>query len=152
VGIILGSLLFFSNYLSSYAELATKAGETPGETLDIVIPLPTISGQEHRQEQELTSQQQWMTRDVIEENSNQETADDLVNLAPQREMIQQNEEEAEILEQQEEDDSSITSTSNTMQEWVQEELNNDQDTNDEEGKQVNPYDVNNGIPLELPFP
>jgi hypothetical protein len=27
-----------------------------------------------------------------------------------------------------------------MQEWGQEELNNDQDTNDEEGKQDNPYD------------
>jgi hypothetical protein len=55
VGIILGFL--FSNCQSSYAELATKAGETSGETLDIVIPLPTISAQKHGQGQELTSQQ-----------------------------------------------------------------------------------------------
>jgi hypothetical protein len=57
VGIILSSLLFYSKYQSSYAELVTKAGETSDETLDVDIPLPTISAQEHGRGQELTSQQ-----------------------------------------------------------------------------------------------
>jgi hypothetical protein len=46
-GIILGSIIFFNNQLSSYAQdLPVKTGDTSGETLDIIIPSPTLSGQE----------------------------------------------------------------------------------------------------------
>jgi hypothetical protein len=46
VGIILGSIIFFSNQLSSYAQdLPVKTGDTSGETLDIIIPSPSFSGQ-----------------------------------------------------------------------------------------------------------
>jgi hypothetical protein len=151
VGIILGSYLFFNNYQSSHAqEFKVKTDNAIDEALDIIIPLPTTSGQEHGREQELTSPQQQTTRDVIEENSNQEAASELGKVS-QREMTrQQNEEEEkeiEILEQEEEDDSSTAS--NPIQEEKQEERNNDQDNNDvEEGKQ----DVNDDVPLELPFP
>jgi hypothetical protein len=46
VGIILGSIIFFSNQLSSYAQdLPVKTGDTSGETLDIIIPSPSFSRQ-----------------------------------------------------------------------------------------------------------
>ncbi|MDQ4017435.1 MAG: hypothetical protein M3129_02710 [Thermoproteota archaeon] len=45
--IILGTIIFFSNQLSSYAqELPEKTGDSSDETLDITIPSPLFSGQE----------------------------------------------------------------------------------------------------------
>ena len=44
--IILGSIIFFSNHLSSYAqELPDKTDDSSDETLDITIPSPSFSGQ-----------------------------------------------------------------------------------------------------------
>jgi hypothetical protein len=44
--IILGSIIFFSNHLSLYAqELPDKADDSSDETLDITIPSPSSSGQ-----------------------------------------------------------------------------------------------------------
>jgi hypothetical protein len=44
--IILGSIIFFSNQLSSYAqELPEKTYDRSDETLDITIPSPSFSGQ-----------------------------------------------------------------------------------------------------------
>lgn len=44
--IILGSVIFFSNHLSLYAqELPDKADDSSDETLDITIPSPSSSGQ-----------------------------------------------------------------------------------------------------------
>jgi hypothetical protein len=44
--IILGSVIFFSNQLSSYAqELPEKTDDSSDETLDITIPSPLFSGQ-----------------------------------------------------------------------------------------------------------
>jgi hypothetical protein len=44
--IILGSIIFFSNQLSSYAqELPEKTNDSSGETLDITIQFPSSSGQ-----------------------------------------------------------------------------------------------------------
>lgn len=44
--IILGSIIFFSNHLSLYAqELPDKANDSSDETLDITIPSPSSSGQ-----------------------------------------------------------------------------------------------------------
>lgn len=44
--IILGSIIFFSNYLSLYAqELPDKTDDSSDETLDITIPSPSL-GQE----------------------------------------------------------------------------------------------------------
>ena len=45
--IILGSIIFFSNHLSQYAqELPDKTDDSSDETLDITIPSPSFSGQE----------------------------------------------------------------------------------------------------------
>jgi hypothetical protein len=47
--IILGSIIFFSNQLSSYAQELpekTKTDDSLDETLDITIPSPSFSGQE----------------------------------------------------------------------------------------------------------
>jgi hypothetical protein len=45
-GIILGSIIFFSNQLSSYAqELLEKTDDSSDETLDITIQSPSFSGQ-----------------------------------------------------------------------------------------------------------
>jgi hypothetical protein len=45
--IILGTIIFFSNQLSSYAqELPEKTDDSSDETLDITIPSPLFSGQE----------------------------------------------------------------------------------------------------------
>jgi hypothetical protein len=45
-GIILGSIIFFSNQLSSYAqELPEKTDDSSDETLDITIQSPSFSGQ-----------------------------------------------------------------------------------------------------------
>jgi hypothetical protein len=66
-GIILGSIIFFNNQLSSYAQdLPVKTGDTSGETLDIIIPSPTLSGQE------LEAQEQFM----ISGNEEQEEEDE----------------------------------------------------------------------------
>lgn len=44
--IILGSIIFFSNHLSLYAqELPDKTHDSSDETLDITIPSPSFSGQ-----------------------------------------------------------------------------------------------------------
>ncbi len=44
--IILGSIIFFSNQLSSYAqELPEKTDDSSDETLDITIQSPSFSGQ-----------------------------------------------------------------------------------------------------------
>ena len=44
--IILGSIIFFSNHLSLYAQgLQDKADDSSDETLDITIPSPSFSGQ-----------------------------------------------------------------------------------------------------------
>ena len=44
--IILGSIIFFSNHLSQYAqELPDKTDDSSDETLDITIPSPSFSGQ-----------------------------------------------------------------------------------------------------------
>lgn len=44
--IILGSIIFFSNHLSLYAqELPDKTYDSSDETLDITIPSPSFSGQ-----------------------------------------------------------------------------------------------------------
>ncbi|HEX5979096.1 MAG TPA: hypothetical protein VFY68_17570 [Nitrososphaeraceae archaeon] len=44
--IILGSIIFFSNHLSLYAqELPDKADDSSDATLDITIPSPSSSGQ-----------------------------------------------------------------------------------------------------------
>jgi hypothetical protein len=44
--IILGSIIFFSNQLSLYAqELPEKTDDSSDETLDITIPSPSFSGQ-----------------------------------------------------------------------------------------------------------
>jgi hypothetical protein len=44
--IILGSIIFFSNHLSLYAqELPDKVDDSSDETLDITIPSPSSSGQ-----------------------------------------------------------------------------------------------------------
>ena len=44
--IILGSIIFFSNHLSLYAqELPDKTDDSSDETLDITIPSPSFSGQ-----------------------------------------------------------------------------------------------------------
>ena len=44
--IILGSIMFFSNHLSLYAqELPDKTDDSSDETLDITVPSPSFSGQ-----------------------------------------------------------------------------------------------------------
>jgi hypothetical protein len=44
--IILGSIIFFSNHLSLYAqEFPDKIDDSSDETLDITIPSPSFSGQ-----------------------------------------------------------------------------------------------------------
>lgn len=44
--IILGSIIFFSNHLSLYAqELPDKTDDSSDETLDITTPSPSFSGQ-----------------------------------------------------------------------------------------------------------
>jgi hypothetical protein len=54
-GIILGSIIFFNNQLSSYAQdLPVKTDDTSGETPDIIIPSPTLSAQK------LEAQEQFM--------------------------------------------------------------------------------------------
>jgi hypothetical protein len=69
-GIILGSIIFFNNQLSSYAQdLPVKTGDTSGETLDILIPSPTLSGQE------LEAQEQFMIS-VNEEQEQEEEKDE----------------------------------------------------------------------------
>jgi hypothetical protein len=161
-GVILGSVVFFSNHLLSYAqELPERTGDTSDESLDIIIPSPIPSGQEQGRQQELTSRQ--TITDVIEENSKQAADDPRGSAIQMIQLQQQNQEEekgVEILEQQEdeeqeiqeelEEDDTSTITSNTIEE---EELNNDQSNDDvEEESQDNSYDADNDVPLELPFP
>jgi hypothetical protein len=50
VGIILGSFLFFSNYQSSHAqEFTSENDDVSDEGLDIILPLPSTSGQEQQE-------------------------------------------------------------------------------------------------------
>jgi hypothetical protein len=164
-GVILGSVVFFSNHLLSHAqELPETTGDTSDESLDIIMPSPIPSGQEQGRQQELTSRQ--TITDVIEENSKQAADDPRSSAIQMIQLQQQNQEEekgVEILEQQEdeeheiqeelEEDDTSTITSNTIEEEEEEEQNNDQDNNDvEEERQDNSYDADNDVPLELPFP
>jgi hypothetical protein len=71
--IILGSIILFSNQLSSYAQdLPVKTGDASDETLDIIIPSPTLSGQE------LEAQEQFMIsgNEEQEEEAPQHNNDD----------------------------------------------------------------------------
>lgn len=143
----------------------------PSLSSDNLIPSieqPEVKDEDTEQGQELerdlTSQQQ-TTTDIIEENREQ-AANEFRNSATQREMIQQQDQEeekgVEIPEQQEDreqeiqeglDEATRITTSNTIEEGdEEEEQNNEQNDDVEEERQDNPYDANNDIPLELPFP
>jgi hypothetical protein len=133
-GIILGSIIFFSNHSTSHAEdLPEKTDETTSETLDIITSSPILLGQEHGRQQE--SRSSAVQGEILQRQQNQEEEIGIEILEQQEDKVQ------EIQEELEEDDTSITSiiTSNIMKEEQEEEQdNNDQDNND--------------IPLELPFP
>ena len=133
-GIILGSIIFFSNHSTSHAEdLPEKTDETTSETLDIITSSPILLGQEHGRQQE--SRSSAVQGEILQRQQNQEEEKGIEILEQQEDKVQ------EVQEELEEDDTSITSiiTSNIMKEEQEEEQdNNDQDNND--------------IPLELPFP
>lgn len=60
--IILGSIIFFSNHLSLYAqELPDKTDDSSDETLDITIPSPSLG-------QELGGDTSIIAGDIIEED------------------------------------------------------------------------------------
>ena len=62
--IILGSIIFFSNQLSSYAqELSEKTDDSSDETLDITIQSPSFSGQGLEEDDTSIT-----AGDIIEEN------------------------------------------------------------------------------------
>jgi hypothetical protein len=97
-GIILGSVIFLSNHLSSYAqELPKKTDDSSDETLDVTLPSPLFGGQEQGLYQE--SKSSVIQRETIE-----------------KQQVQEEEKEIEILEKQEdigheiqeENDNSIT--------------------------------------------
>jgi hypothetical protein len=82
VGIILGSIIFFSNQLSSYAQdLPVKTGDTSGETLDIIIPSPTLSGQElEAQEQLMVSGNEEQEEDEAPQHNNDDDRENSENI------------------------------------------------------------------------
>jgi hypothetical protein len=107
-GIILGSIIFFGNHLTSHAQ---DLPEKTDKILNIVLPSTILSGQEQGLQQESRSS-------VIQGETIQQ-------------QNQEKEKGIEILEQQEEleeeDDTSIT-TSNIIEEEEEEE---EQDKNDQ---------------------
>lgn len=134
--IILSSIIFFSNHLSSYAEKLPEKADDSSETLDIIIPSPILLGQEQWRYQE--SRNLVIQREMVEivEMVEQEEQEEEkgIEILKQQEDIEQN-----IAEELEEDDTSITaSSSNIIEEEEEEGQDNDQGNND--------------IPLELPFP
>jgi len=129
-GIILGSIIFFSNHSISYAQ---ELPEKTDKILNIVIPSTILSGQEHGQQQE--SRSSVIQGEMIQQQSQEEKGIEILE--------QQEDKGQEIQEElEEEDDTSITSitTSNIIEEEEEEE---EQDNNDQ---------GNNDIPLDLPFP
>ncbi|MDQ4013099.1 MAG: hypothetical protein M3146_05160 [Thermoproteota archaeon] len=81
-GIILGSIIFFNNQLSSYAQdLPAKTGDTSGETLDIFIPSPTLSGQEPKaQEQFMISGNEEQEEDETPQHNNDDDRENSDNI------------------------------------------------------------------------
>jgi hypothetical protein len=131
--IILSSIIFFSNHLSSYAQKLPERTDDSSETLDIIIPPPILSGQEQGRYQESRNPviQREMVEIVQQENQEEEKG---IEILEQQEDIEQ-----KLEEELEEDDISITaSSSNIIEEEVEEGQDNDQGNND--------------IPLGLPFP
>jgi hypothetical protein len=129
-GIILGSIIFFSNHLTSYAQ---DLPEKTDKILNIVLPSTIPSGQEEGLQQE--SRRSVIQGEIIQQQ-NQEEEKGIEILEQQEDKVQEVQEELE-----EGDDTSITSitTSNIIKE-------------EEEEEQDNSDQGNNDIPLELPFP
>jgi hypothetical protein len=123
-GIILGSIIFFSNHLTSHAQ---DLPEKTDKILNIVLPSTILSGQEQGRQQEFRSS---VIQGEIIQQQNQEEENGIEILEQQEDKVQEVQEELE-----EEDDTNITSitTSNIIKEEEEEESNSD-------------------IPLELPFP
>jgi hypothetical protein len=121
-GIILGSIIFLSNHLSSYAqELPKKTDDSSDETLDVTLPSPLFGGQEQGLYQE--SKSSVIQRETIEKQQVQEEEKEIEILEKQEDIGH------EIQEGLEENDNSIT-----VSEIIEEEEGNDQ-----------------GIPLSYPF-
>jgi hypothetical protein len=82
VGIILGSIIFFNNQLSSYAQdLPVKTGDTSGETLDIIISSPTLSAQElEAQEQLMVSGNEEQEEDEAPQHNNDDDRENSENI------------------------------------------------------------------------
>jgi anion-transporting ArsA/GET3 family ATPase len=123
-GIILGSIIFFSNHLTSHAQ---DLPEKTDKILNIVLPSTILSGQEQGRQQEFRSS---VIQGEIIQQQNQEEENGIEILEQQEDKVQEVQEELE-----EEDDTNIASitTSNIIKEEEEEESNSD-------------------IPLELPFP
>ena len=130
-GIILGSIIFFSNHLTSYAQ---DLPEKTDKILNIVLPSTIPSGQEQGRQQESRSS---VIQGEIVQPQNQEEEKGIEILEQQEDKVQEVQEELE-----EEDDTNIASitTSNIIKEEGEEE---EQDNSDQ---------GNSDIPLELPFP
>src|SRR5215216_3685093 len=104
-GIILGSLIFFSNHLTSHAQ---DLPEKTDKILNIVLPSTILSGQEQGPQQESRSS---VIQGEIIQQRNQEEEKGIEILEQQEDKVQEIQEELE-----EEDDTSITSitTSNII--------------------------------------
>jgi hypothetical protein len=129
-GIILGSIIFSSNNLSSYAqELPLKGGDTFGENRDIVIPSPTPSGQVLGGEHEPRGSV--LQREMIpQQDQKVEKGIEILN--------QQEDKGQGMQEELEEDNTGITSSNIIEEEEEEEEQDNDQGNTD--------------VPFVLPFP
>ena len=134
-GIILGSIIFFSNHSTSHAEdLPEKTDETTSETLDIITSSPILLGQEHGRQQE--SRSSAVQGEILQRQQNQEEEKGIEILEQQEDKVQEVQEELE-----EEDDTNIASI--TTSKIIKEEKEEEQDNSDQ---------GNSDIPLELPFP
>jgi hypothetical protein len=82
VGIFLGSIIFFNNQLSSYAQdLPVKTGDTSGETLDIIISSPTLSAQElETQKQLMVSGNEEQEEDEAPQHNNDDDRENSENI------------------------------------------------------------------------
>jgi hypothetical protein len=126
----LGSIIFFSNHLTSYAQ---DLSEKTDKILNIVLPSTIPSGQEQGRQQESRSS---VIQGEIVQQQNQEEEKGIEILEQQEDKAQEVQEELE-----EEDDINIASitTSNIIKEEGEEE----EEDNSDQG--------NSDIPLELPF-
>jgi hypothetical protein len=113
-GIILGSIIFFSNHLTSSAQ---DLPEKTDKVLNIVLPSAIPSGQEQGRQQESRSS---VIQGEIVQQQNREEEKGIEILQQQEDKVQ------EVQEELEEDDTNIDSitTSNIIKEEKEEEQDN----------------------------